>query len=110
MLYLTQETQILLALEPVDFRRQIDGLVALCEQKLTHSPRSGVLFVFINRARSMVRVLCYESNGYWLATKRLSRGRFALWPADKAAASCPMLASDLRKLLKTIIATKRKTL
>ena len=74
MLHLTQETNIYLAVEPVDFRKQIDGLVSLCRSKLSFDSRSGQLFVFTNRARTMIRVLCYEENGYWLATKRLSRG------------------------------------
>lgn len=107
MLYLTQETQILLATKPVDFRRQMDGLIALCDQTLSVNPRSGQLFVFINRARTMIRVLCYENDGYWLATKRLSRGRYTLWPEDNNNVSQAMLASDLTKLLKTF-AFRRK--
>lgn len=110
MLHLTEATAILLALEPVDFRRQIDGLVALVEHVLSKDTRSGQLFVFINRGRTMIRVLCYEDNGYWLATKRLSRGRYALWPRVQGTVSCNMLSSDLRKLLKTCVATKRKKL
>jgi len=108
MLYLTQSTQILLAVTPIDFRKQIDSLVALCEQKLSQDAGSGQLFVFINKARTMIRVLCYEGNGYWLATKRLSRGRYALWPQAKEAISCPLAASELTKMLKTCIASKRK--
>lgn len=108
MLYLTQETPILLAVEPVNFRKQMDGLIALCEQVLSANPRSGQLFVFINRARTMVRVLCYENGGYWLATKRLSRGRYTLWPNEKGIVSHSLLASDLRKLLKTYVVSKRK--
>ena len=110
MLYLTQATQILLAIEPVNFRKQTDGLAALCEQQLLADPRSGQLFVFINRARTMIRVLCYEGNGYWLATKRLSRGRYALWPTNASAVSCPLLATELTKILKTCIESKRKIL
>lgn len=110
MLHLTQETDILLAVEPIDFRKQIDGIVSLCEHVLSKDTRSGQLFVFINRSRSMIRVLCYEDNGYWLATKRLSQGRYTLWPTSNANVSCKVLASDLRKLLKTCIATKRKKL
>lgn len=107
MLYLTQETQILLATKPVDFRRQMDGLIALCDQTLSANPRSGQLFVFINRARTMIRVLCYENGGYWLATKRLSRGRYTLWPKDNDGISQTMLACELTKLLKTF-AFRRK--
>ena len=53
MLYLTAQTKVLLALQPVDFRKQIDGLVALCEGHLKQQPRSGELFVFTNRAKTM---------------------------------------------------------
>jgi transposase len=108
MLYLTQETQVLLAVEPVNFRKQIDGLVALCEQALFINPRSGQLFVFINRARTMIRILCYEQGGYWLATKRLSRGRYNLWPNNRGQVSHQLLAADLTKLLKTYIAPPNK--
>lgn len=38
MITLTQETKILLAIEPVNFRGQIDYLVALCERELSQSP------------------------------------------------------------------------
>ena len=109
MLYLTQETSILLAIEPVNFRGQIDYLVALCERSLFQNARSGQLFVFINRAHTMIRVLCYDENGYWLATKRLSRGRYSLWPTDAAQACRSTLACDLKKILKTCVVSRRKT-
>jgi len=109
MLYLTQDTKILLAIKPVDFRKQINGLVALCQSTLSENPRSGQLFVFINRTRTMIRVLYYEGGGYWLATKRLSRGRYALWPTGKSHVSELIIASDLTKLLKEFVASKRQT-
>jgi hypothetical protein len=109
MLYLTQETSILLAIEPVDFRGQIDYLIALCEHRLSHSTRSGQWFVFINRAHTMIRVLCYDENGYWLATKRLSRGRYSLWPTELTQTCRATLACDLSKLLKTCVVSRRKT-
>ena len=103
MLYLTKDTQILLATKPVDFRKQIDGLIAFCEQTFIQDCRSGKLFVFINQKRTMVRVLCYEDNGYWLATKRLSKGRYSLWPSDKINSCQKTLASDLMRILKTFV-------
>jgi hypothetical protein len=110
MLYLTQNTQILLAIKPVDFRKQIDGLIALCEQRFSENARSGQLFVFINKQGSMIRVLCYEGNGYWLATKRLSCGRYALWPKSTESMSCPVTSCELIKILKTCIASRVKKL
>lgn len=109
MLYLTQETSILLAIEPIDFRRQTDGLIALCQETLKQDPRSGQLFVFINRAHTMIRVLCYDHNGYWLATKRLSRGRYALWLKGISNSCRPTLAADLSRLLKTAVVSGRQT-
>jgi transposase len=104
MLYLTAETKILLAVHPVDFRKQIDGLVALCQHQLQQSPRSGNLFVFINRARTMIRILCYDRNGYWLATKRLSKGRYPNWPTSSSCSSVHALhAGELTKILKGLV-------
>jgi len=92
----------------VSFKGQIDYLAAVCEWELSQSPRSGQWFVFINRPHTMIRILCYDENGYWLATKRLSRGRYSLWPADVARACRETLASDLSKLLKTCVVSQRK--
>lgn len=108
MLYLTANTKVLLATHPVDFRRQLDGLIALCQNEFNRNPRSGHLFVFINRSRTMIRVLCYEEHGYWLATKRLSRGRYALWSSNTDEAISEGHASELTKILKTFVAPKRK--
>jgi len=102
MLYLTAETKILLAVTPVDFRKGLDGLVALCEHQLRQQPRSGSLFIFINRSRTMIRVLCYEINGYWIATKRLSRGRYGGWP-NSTESLYSMPASELTKILRKLV-------
>lgn len=107
MLHLTQDTKIYLAIEPVDFRKQIDGLIALCRSTLSFDSRSGQLFIFINRSRTMIRVLCYEENGYWLATKRLSQGRYALWPKGGDGRMSQMIsAPELKRLLKTGVASR----
>ena len=107
MIHLTAETPIQLAVKPVDFRRQINGLVALCKNQLQQVPNSGICFVFINRARTMIRILVYENNGYWLSTKRLSRGRYGGWPDGDSPLS-PMKASKLVALLKGPLASLGK--
>jgi transposase len=107
MLYLTAQTKIWLATDAVDFRRQLDGLIALCQTQFNHDPRSGHLFVFINRSRTMIRVLCYEENGYWLATKRLSKGHYTLWPSRTNATISERHASELTRILKTFVASRR---
>ena len=97
MIPLTASTPISLAREPADFRAGIDGFVARTE-KLHQNPRSGRLFVYINRSQTMIRILAYDSNGYVLVTKRLSRGRFRGWPRGDQPIR-PLQAVQLRQLL-----------
>lgn len=77
MIQVTPQMRILVAVEPVDFRKGIDGLCRLCREALRGDPLSGALFVFCNRSRTALRVLCYDGQGYWLCHKRLSCGRWS---------------------------------
>lgn len=99
MMHLTASTPIFLATQPVDFRKGMDGFIHLCKQQLQQDPRSGARFVFINRAHTLVRVLTYDGTGFWLMTKRLSKGRFTAWPKTHHAVST-LTASQIRRLLK----------
>ncbi|MDQ2841669.1 MAG: IS66 family insertion sequence element accessory protein TnpB [Acidobacteriota bacterium] len=80
MLQITPQMRILVALESVDGRKGIDSLVQLCREKLAADPFSGCVFVFRSRSATSIRVLAYDGQGFWLAQKRLSKGRFAWWP------------------------------
>jgi transposase len=98
MINLTAQTPILLATQPADFRCGIDGLAAVCRGALASDPRSGTLFVFINRSKTMIRTLAYDGTGFWLMTKRLSAGKFKDWPQSNTALN-PVAAKTLRTLL-----------
>jgi len=98
MIHLTASTKILIATEPADFRKGIDGLSAVCRLQLANDPRAGTVFVFINRSKTMVRALTYDGTGFWLMTKRLSTGKFQRWPRSTTPISI-MLATQLRQLL-----------
>lgn len=77
MIQITPHMRIVAAVEPVDFRKGIDGLCAVCRQQLHNDPFSGTLFVFVSKSRQALRVLVYDGQGFWLCHKRLSKGRFA---------------------------------
>jgi len=98
MIQLTHHSRILLGVQPADFRRGIDGFQRLCTAALEQDPRDGTLFVFINKARTMIRALVYDQGGFWLMTKRLSSGRFSGWPAAGEPVM-PATARQLRVLL-----------
>jgi transposase len=72
-------SQIWLAVEPVDMRRGIDGLSAVVQQGLGHSPCAGSAFVFRNRTGNRIKVLVWDGTGVWLCQRRLHQGRF-VWP------------------------------
>ncbi len=100
MIPVTASSPIMVAIDPVDFRRQMDGLIAHCRHVLSADPMTGTLFIFINRSKTMIRVLVYEDNGFWLMTKRLSKGKFTGWPKSHQAIS-PLSAKILMRLLQT---------
>ena len=62
--------------EPCDLRKSIDGLALAVETSLGHSALSGSVFVFFNRSRDKVKLLWWDRHGFWLAYKRLEKGRF----------------------------------
>ena len=61
---------------PVDFRRQIDGLMLLVADTLEQDPTSGQLFVFRNRQADKLKMLIWDTDGFWLLYKRLEKGTF----------------------------------
>ena len=67
----------------IDFRKQINGLVAMVTEEMGQRPNDGSLYIFRNRGRNKIKVLMWDRNGFVLAYKRLEKGRFDM-PEDKA--------------------------
>ena len=63
MIQITPQMRILLAVEPVDFRKGIDGLAGLCRQVLGTDPLGGALVVFRSRSRRALKLLVYDGYG-----------------------------------------------
>ncbi len=99
MMQLTPQMRILVAVDPADFRKGIDGLCGLCRQVLASDPLSGTVFVFRNRRGTAIKVLVYDGQGFWLCQKRLSQGRFRYWPQRNGSAKRELLAHQLQVLL-----------
>jgi len=87
MIQLTPQMRILVAVEPCDFRKGIDGIAQLCRNAFEENPFSGTVFVFRNRRRTSIKALVYDGQGFWLSQKRLSNGKFKHWPGGDAGLS-----------------------
>lgn len=98
MIQITPQMRILVAVDAQDFRKGIDGLARICREVLEADPFGGALFVFRNRRSTAIKILVYDSQGFWLAQKRLARGRFRWGPAS-AAAAATLEAHQLQRLI-----------
>ena len=105
MLFASGVQRILAYREPVDMRKQFDGLIALVSHRLSEDSLSGTLFVFFNRRCNLVKAVYWDRTGYCLFAKRLERGRFSL-PGEQAKQELSEQA--FRLLLDGIVLGKRR--
>ena len=82
MLTIPSTVKLFAAVNPVDFRRGIDGLAAIVESEFGIEAMSGDIFIFLNRRANQVRLLFWERDGFCLLTKRLEANRRPLPPAS----------------------------
>ena len=71
--------RVYLSCGPTDMRKSIDGLAAIVSLEFNLDPFADCMFVFCNRARNKLKILYWDTNGFWLYYRRLERGRFR-WP------------------------------
>ena len=69
-----------MAAQPVDFRKDMDGLAALVQQALRADPFASDVFIFRPKRADRVKILVYDGTGLVLYSKRLEAGRFC-WPS-----------------------------
>ena len=79
MITWSEDAEIYLHRLPVDFRKAINGLVALVEQEMQLPLFERSLFVFCNKRRTQLKVLYWDSTGFALWQKRLEKDKFK-WP------------------------------
>jgi transposase len=79
MLSFSGSLRVMVAVGPCDLRKGFAGLYTAVTERLGEDPKGGALFVFCNRRRTRLKILCWDGTGLWLLTKRLEQGTFA-WP------------------------------
>jgi len=81
MLSFSGSLKVFVAVEACDLRKGFNGLQAVVTERLGEEPREGALFVFCNRRRTRIKILCWDGTGLWVLTKRLGKGTFS-WPKN----------------------------
>jgi transposase len=100
MIQLLPQLKILLAYQPVDFRKGIDGLIALCRAQFNAELYDGTLFIFRNRRGTALKILTFDGVGWWLVIRRFSQGRLQWWPKAQAdTLTHPLQAQQLQVML-----------
>ena len=79
-----------------DMRKAVDGLSALVELQMEHSPFEAAMFVFCNRRKDRIKILVWERNGFVVWFKRLEKECFK-WPDENEAKS--LTTEELNLLL-----------
>ncbi len=82
----------------------IDGLVSLVMNRLGRNPYDGSLFVFCNKARTIIKILHFEHSGFWIYYKRFETGKIK-WPMS-INDNC-ITRTDLKLLLQGMIILQR---
>lgn len=98
MFGLSTPLKIYLAVEPIDARKQFDGLWALAQHQLGENPREGALFVFTNKRRNRLKMLYWDGTGPWVFAKRLEKGAVT-WPIGSDRRKFSLTSEALTMLL-----------
>ena len=98
MLTFIDRATVYLHREPVDFRKQINGLAVLVQSSMQLDVMSEALFVFANRRRDRIKILYWDRTGFCLWLKRLEEHRFQ-WPVAHADEVISLSGEQLNWLL-----------
>lgn len=78
MLKLRHGIEVYVSTKIIDARKSIDTLAMLVVDEFGSDPRSGNLFVFLNRSRDKAKILYWDRNGFVLHYKRLEKHRYII--------------------------------
>ena len=84
--------------DPVDMRKQINGLSAIVQMSNMGNLSEPHLFVFSGRGRDVIKVLYFGRSGFALWQKRLEKDKFP-WPRKHTDATVKLTTQEFSWLL-----------
>lgn len=100
MLHLSSARKYYLYTEVCDFRKGFEGLCNLVMERFGELLTSGSVFIFFNRRRDRVKLLCWEGDGFAIYYKRLEQGTYERPQTDWGTR--PLTTSEAHLLLSGI--------
>ena len=79
MQFLSSSQPVHLCCQPVDIRKNFDGLSAIVVNGFKKDPLRDGIFVFVNKSRDNMKLLVWDRHGFWLHYKRLEGGILRLF-------------------------------
>ena len=87
---------------PVNMRKSFTGLAGLVNNELGGNLRSGDGFVFLNRRRTLIKILVWDRTGFVIYYKKLASGTFELPKGEMGKKSMELSSSQLLLILEGI--------
>ena len=108
LLTLTESRRYHLYRKETDMRKSFDSLCGIINGELDKNVMAGDVFIFINKLRTHLKLLVWESGGFSLFYRRLEQGTFELPAFDHDCRSMSVSADQLSFILKGISLTAIK--
>jgi hypothetical protein len=83
-------------------RKGIDGLSGLVRNHMNLDPLNGAVYIFFNQPRNLLKLLMWDTTGFAIYYKRLSRGSFGKFPTRTDTVGCTVKRDELLCILEGI--------
>jgi transposase len=102
MLHLSSSASYFLYNGYADMRKGFDGLCGIITSQMSLNALNGSVFIFMNRRRTQVKLLLWESDGFAIYYKRLEQGTYELPFMDGASSTVVLEARQLQFILQGV--------
>ena len=112
MLTIASNARFFLYQNCVSMRKSFEGLSCIVQDAFPDELLSGAFFIFINRKKDHIKVLCWDNDGLAIWCKRLEKGTFSYKPNGSHLISrkefLMLLEGIIPKQLKTRFSLEKK--
>ncbi len=102
MIGLSSTLRYYLYRHPTDMRKSFTGLAGLVINEMAGDPLQGDAYIFINKRRTMVKVLVWDRTGFVIYYKKLSSGTFEIPSWEKNTSSVEIEIPTLLMMLEGV--------